>query len=162
MGAYTCFQYGGNSLVDYAIASSACFDWVEYMKVGELVGDLSDHAPIIIKVNSFYQESLDNDINTFTIDRVVFLWNSTSKVEYNKELCSTSTEIDMILMLETFKSSSPTKESVDQLTLDLTNLLVNAAKRTVPFKITKGRRINNKSRKNPNLGIIKNARTLEV
>ena len=40
MGQFTCFQYGGNSLVDNAVASENCFDWIIDFKVGEFIGDI--------------------------------------------------------------------------------------------------------------------------
>ena len=45
-GMYTCFQKKGHSLVDYATASNGLLDRVTSFTVGDLRGELSDHAPI--------------------------------------------------------------------------------------------------------------------
>ena len=49
-GNYTCFQYNGNSVVDYCIVSECLYDSVLYFKVHNHIPLLSDHANLTVKL----------------------------------------------------------------------------------------------------------------
>ena len=45
-GNYTCFQWNGNSVVDYLLTSASLFHQISYLKIGEFLPWLSDHCPV--------------------------------------------------------------------------------------------------------------------
>ena len=137
IGAYTCFQYGGNSTVDYAIATNKFFDWVSKFTIEEVEGHLSDHAPIQVKLRINSENNEDTDIQTTPIQGIQFLWNELATENYKYELQSNNVKIDFLIMQEKFKSSQPTQESVDKIVKAMSDVLINSAKLAVPFKFKK-------------------------
>ena len=140
MGQFTCFQYGGNSLVDYAVASESCFDWITDFKVGEFIGDISDHAPIMVTLKTSHDAVNLKDIETIQVKGLEFLWNDNSHLLYKQELCSLNNEIDIILMIENYKSSDKSEKSVNTLVKKFSNVLINAAKNSVPYRIKRAKK----------------------
>ena len=57
-GKFTCHEYGGSSVVDYCVTQSNYIDNIEYFKVGDWLGHISDHCNIFfgIKLNVCQQE----------------------------------------------------------------------------------------------------------
>ena len=56
-GKYTCFQWNGNSVVDYLITSASIFGKVSTLKVGDFIPWLSDHCPLLFMLE--IQKSTD-------------------------------------------------------------------------------------------------------
>ena len=49
-GMFTSFQKKGHSVVDYAAVTAALLPRVNSFRVGQLLGDISDHAPIMLQL----------------------------------------------------------------------------------------------------------------
>ena len=56
-GKYTSFQYNGNSVVDYCIASEGLNEYVLYFFVHYHIINMSDHAKLSVKLSASFQES---------------------------------------------------------------------------------------------------------
>ena len=50
LGKYTCHEYGGSSVVDYAIVSENILSLVKYFTVHDFLPDLSDHSMISVRI----------------------------------------------------------------------------------------------------------------
>ena len=46
-GNYTCFQWNGNSVVDYLVTSASIFENITTLRVGDYLPWLSDHCPLL-------------------------------------------------------------------------------------------------------------------
>ena len=56
-GKYTSFQYNGNSVVDYCIASEGLIEHVLYFHVHDHIPHLSDHAKLSVKLSASFSVS---------------------------------------------------------------------------------------------------------
>ncbi len=45
-GKFTCFQWNGNSVVDYLLTSESLFKQLSSFKIGDFLPNLSDHSPL--------------------------------------------------------------------------------------------------------------------
>ena len=147
MGSYTCFQVGGHSTVDYAIASNKTFDWINSFKVGTLHADLSDHANISVNMSAFGFAEMKDDIQAFKVRGISFLWNPQSVEAYKSALNSTANKIALGLAMERYNNTTPDQKAVDKLVLTFTHLLVDTAEQVVPYKLRRGGKKGKKNKK---------------
>ena len=90
-GKHTCFQYNGNSVVDYCIVSESLFRNVLFFHVQELKPLLNDHAVITTKLYAKYRSDQRN-VNTKCINMPqTYVWNEESSFLFSKALGSKCT-----------------------------------------------------------------------
>ena len=95
-GAYTSFQWNGNSVVDYVMASQSLYSSISYFQVGKYIPWLSDHCALRYKLdscmNETYQEHGKPDIRFEKL-----FWDDGSPEKFISILRLYEQEIDEIL-----------------------------------------------------------------
>ena len=83
-GKLTCFKWNGCSTVDYAIVHKDLWNKIDFFKVRELVGDISDHCPISCGFKCSYKVTdFKNDIYPLKAN---FKWDEQSEFIYKSAL----------------------------------------------------------------------------
>ena len=93
MGNFTSFQPGGNSVIDYAIASQSLFSGILSFNVGKYNPWISDHCPIHQIIN-FGNVSRDDEEQGQSISQTVpttWYWDENSRKSLEKYLKSEET-----------------------------------------------------------------------
>ena len=73
-GKLTCYKWNGSSTVDYGIVQRNIFNNVDFFKVHNLEGHVSDHCPISLGLKCrFYNDSVDSS-NIHNL-HLGFKWN---------------------------------------------------------------------------------------
>ena len=80
-GNFTCFQWNGNSVVDYLITSEQLFQRIPNFKVGEFIPWLSDHCPLIFSLELNKTKELTS-INKMSDGPKHFTWSDKSKNDF--------------------------------------------------------------------------------
>ena len=119
-GNFTCFQWNGNSVVDYVITSELLFKKIPILKVGEFIPWLSDHCPLFfsLELNKKEKGSCTNNMREGPKH---FIWSEKSKNDFCKQL-NTPVTIHHIENTTTLHTHDPIK-----MVSDLTEILIKPA-----------------------------------
>ena len=102
-GKFTCFEYGGSSVVDYCITHHSFVDNMVYFKVGELLGHLSDHCPISFGIRVCSKYNKVNDIDTTPIP-IPYRWYKESEVTFKQRFAKPDVQQRLSLLTEKIKA----------------------------------------------------------
>ena len=96
-GSYTCFQWNGNSVVDYVITSASIFQFITTLKVGEYLPWLSDHSPLLFTLEIPITQETESDNPPSPIQNAPkqYIWQMGDSKRFIEVL--NSPEIDTIL-----------------------------------------------------------------
>jgi exonuclease III len=99
LGYFTCFQYNGQSTVDYGIASESFFESVLYFHVHKELSELSDHCQISMafKCGNIKEQSPQKVTFHKIPDR--FKWTSESAALFQQALSTNSTQNELSAFL---------------------------------------------------------------
>ncbi|MES9993748.1 MAG: reverse transcriptase family protein [Candidatus Thiodiazotropha sp.] len=119
-GKLTCYKWNGCSTVDYGIVQKELVRYVDFFKVHELVGHISDHCPISFGLKCKY----DTFTDTCKIHQLDpnFKWDNKSEFLYKMNLISDETR----KQIDTFLRIGDT-EDIESMTTDVTDILISAA-----------------------------------
>ena len=124
-GNYTCFQWNGNSVVDYLITSAPIFGQVTSLKIGEYLPWLSDHSPLFFTLEILLPQDNDTDnpppSTQCTPKR--YIWKSDDSKQFTKAL--KSPDIDKALN----EISNLDHTNPNDIVEPLTELLMKTAKK---------------------------------
>ena len=87
-GKYTCFQYNGNSVVDYCIVSELLFNNILYFHVQDHYPLLSDHSLISVRIRGRFSYTMSNNTSTMSDIPIEYIWNEMSRYRYINALSS--------------------------------------------------------------------------
>ena len=120
-GNFTCFQWNGNSVVDYLITSEQLFKKIPNFKVGEFIPWLSDHCPLIfsLELNKTEKVSSTNNMNDGPKH---FTWSDKGKNDFFNQLNNPDT-LNQIENITTLHTNDPIK-----MVSGLTKILIKTAK----------------------------------
>ena len=111
LGKFTCFQYNGNSVVDYCLVSDNLVHNILYFHVHDHNPLLSDHARISTKLYaSFMEETDDSDSIQCPIK---YSWKSESPLLFTKALESDSIQEKINNFINYYGSNKNTMDSKD-------------------------------------------------
>ena len=120
-GNFTCFQWNGNSVVDYLITSEQLFKKIPNFKVGEFIPWLSDHCPLnfSLELNKTKEIPLAKNM---TDGPKHFIWSDKSKNDFLNQLSKPDTihQIEIIMTLYT--------NDTIKMVSSLTGILIKTAK----------------------------------
>ena len=86
-GKFTCFQWNGNSVVDYVITSGQISQKIPNFWVGEFIPWLSDHCPLNFTLELKSPErSPPNITNRMDDAPTHFTWSNKSMTDFNNHL----------------------------------------------------------------------------
>lgn len=89
-GNFTCFQYNGNSTVDYCIVSEEVVSKVLYFQVDKHLPLLSDHSCISVKIFSKFKCEHPGQTNEIDHMPQGYIWDETSPIQFINALNSTN------------------------------------------------------------------------
>ena len=97
-GAYTSFQWNGNSVVDYALSTYSMFHKIEYLAVGNYIPWISDHCALHIRLNFSVPKKLATPVKD-TKNEIYksFYWDENSNVKFNRGLEKCENELEQIM-----------------------------------------------------------------
>ena len=122
-GKYTCHKWNGSSVVDYFLSPNHFCNRISNFSVGKYIPWLSDHC--IIKVDILLNDNLDRKTSSNMEAIKVhpgFLWNESSKFEYQNALQSSSVTNKINVLLR-----SSNMKALD-LAAEIKNILLDNAK----------------------------------
>lgn len=126
-GKPTCFQYNGNSVVDYCVVSDELFDKVLYFQVENHIPFLSDHAKLNVKL---YAKFKTVNIESTLLDMPTsWKWTDTSSLDFKIALSS----IEIKQKIESFDSDP--LQNVDQMVTNLNDILYTACNKSMKKKL---------------------------
>ena len=154
-GKFTCFQYHGRSVVDYAIANRDIFNMIEYFKVHSFRGDISDHCKISLQLNNQNNTLLHKQthkqnktaLSTQNTLPTKYYWDTSSPIAFTKAMESTEISNIITTLNENLKHNIV---NIDETVNQFTNILIKAAdiacikKRTNKPKSVKIKRVQKK------------------
>lgn len=142
-GKLTCHKWNGSSVVDYGIVQSDIFYTIDYFKVHDFLGHLSDHSFISLGLKCKFKNRTNECLkNTHTINST-FKWDSQSELVYRSTLSSNSIREKINKLCHTCSDTSMT---VDDMT-EKTNTILLTAANQVLVKRKCSRKHNQKKRK---------------
>ena len=120
-GKPTSFKWNGCSAVDYGIVNRGLWDRIDFFKVWELVGHISDHCPISCGFKCSYKiAKVENDIYPLKPN---FKWDDQSEFIYKSALTSNSigNQIESVLQM------TESNLCIDEMLSKVENILKSAA-----------------------------------
>ena len=124
-GMFTSFQKRGHSLVDYAVAAAALVPSIPLFVVGALQGDLSDHAPISMKLrvsrNSSHPPPSAVDTGNH-LQKVI--WQDDAPVQFKKSLMKPAVAAHLA-DIATMLRSNPSRVTIDLAVQKFTHILMS-------------------------------------
>ena len=134
-GKLTCFKWNGSSTVDYGIVHKDLLNKIEFFKVSELVGNISDHCPISFGFKCSYKTTeFKHDIYPLKPN---FRWDDQSEFIYKSALSSDN----IVNQINSILQSNETNVCIDEMLSKVGNILDSAVQRTL-----KERKIGSKSK----------------
>ena len=97
LGGHTSFQWNGNSVVDYVIASNSIYSSINYFKVGNFIPWLSDHCALRYRLDSCLENHSGQDNKKPGIKLEKLFWKDDSPEKFTSILSSYGREINEIL-----------------------------------------------------------------
>ena len=135
-GKLTCFKWNGSLTVDYGIMHKDLLNKIEFFKVSELVGHISDHCPISFGFKCSYKTSeFKHDIYPLQPN---FRWGDQSESIYKSALSSDN----IVNQINSILQSNETDVCIDEMLSKVENVLNSAAQRAL-----KERKLGSKSKK---------------
>ena len=154
VGQCTCVKSRGQSLVDYAIVSTSLFPSVSDFYIDKFDSCLSDvHLPVCVtlQIDQEVKQAHNFQDQAYEVIDHKASWKPEKKTEYQQAFCSDTVSDKIILLCDKitnqFDSETVTQEEVDNLTAELTNIIIDPAKQVGLCKKT--RKSNKKPRVNP-------------
>lgn len=134
-GYFTFFNTNGSSTVDYILASSQLYHKVEHFNVLPPT-EISDHCLITANIHMNIDVLCNEKYKTCFL-KGKYLWSSICKNKYADALMEEDTK-NQILMLDNLLDQVKDDKSYDPKNLveTLSNIMINAANKSVPFKTT--------------------------
>ena len=96
-GAYTSFQWNGNSVVDYVLTSHSLYHSINYFRIGKFVPWLSDHCALRYSLDSCLEYDYNPEQNKPDVKLEKLFWNEESPGKFISILGLHEQEIDAIL-----------------------------------------------------------------
>ena len=150
VGQYTCIKTRGQSLVDYAIVSSSLFPSVLDFYIDKFDSCMSDaHLPVCVTLEVKQEAKKVQDLPDLKYDTLDYRasWKNEKKIDYQQAFSSEK----ILLLSEKITNQSLlatiTQEEIDQLTSELTDIIIEPAKQVGLCK--KIRKSNKTPRVNP-------------
>ena len=130
-GMFTSYQKRGHSVVDYAVVAASLLPRVRQFQVGCLVGDISDHAPIMLTVKvcvrSSHFRSVPLEKGTSPLHRTI--WEESSAVRFRAEL-QTHASVAELADIRTSVANNPSRADIEGAASRITNLLIKTTECT--------------------------------
>ena len=117
-GKPTCFQYNGNSVVDYCIVSDKIYENILYFQVENHIPHVSDHAKIVVKLHAKFEDKVNNSNILYDMPGS-WHWKESSYFDFQLACMSN----DVKGLINNFKSV--TFNSIDEMTESLGNIIYN-------------------------------------
>ena len=120
-GKLTCFKWNGCSAVDYGIVHRDLWNRIEFFKVRELVGHISDHCPISCGFRCSYK--VTDFVNDMHPLKPNFKWDDQSDFIYKSALRSDAlgNQIESVLQM------TESNLCIDEMLSKVENILTSAA-----------------------------------
>ena len=96
-GAYTSFQWNGNSVVDYVLTSHSLYHSINYFKVGKFIPWLSDHCALRYRLDSCLEHDYNSEQKKPDLKFETLFWNEESPEKFISILRLHEQEIEAIL-----------------------------------------------------------------
>ena len=142
LGQFTCFNWNGCSVVDYCVVSKELLNDVHSFQVMQLT-ELSNHCPIwfALKLRSNPAIPLHNDTNSLDNLPTSYKWNVLLKDKFLKSL-STPDSLKNITSFneQSFNEVKPQISDINCATSMLTNIIIEAAEKSLHSKSTRKKR----------------------
>ena len=139
MGQYTCFNWNGCSVVDYCVASDELLNDVLSFQVMPLT-ELSKHCLIwfALKTRSNILTPLQNNVHLLNDMPISYKWNALLKEKFLKSLSNPNSLKNIATFNEqSFNQGKPNMSDINFVTTQLTSILTEAAKNSLPVKSAK-------------------------
>ena len=134
LGKFTCYEYNGQSVVDYHVVSKTLFQNVIVMRVHNLT-EYSDHTPISLLLNleTPIIDPTSQNLNSNTSHMIPsFKWNEESKDRYQFTFSQPDIQNEIITVLK--KDNENTKDFIDNIVNDTSNIYINVAKKSLALR----------------------------
>jgi hypothetical protein len=130
-GKATCFQYSGNSVVDYCLISDQIFEKVLFFQVEDHIPHLSDHAKLTLKLHAKFSDKSFSEYNLQDMPSA-WQWKDASCIDFKLAFQS----IEVKNKLDSFHSDSFTcvDDMVDKLNNIIYTVCNTCLKRKSPVK----------------------------
>ena len=127
-GKLTCHKWNGSSTVDYGIVQNSLFREIDFFKVYDLMGHLSDHCLISLGLKCNFKAAASCNSNIYKLEKN-FKWDTQSELIYKSTLVSSSVgkKIKDIL-------NSGSDMTVEDMTNNVNDILLNSAKQALQQK----------------------------
>ena len=150
VGQCTCVKTSGQSLVDYAIVSSSLFPSITDFYVDKFDSCMSDvHLPLCVTLDVKTEAKKVQDFQDQKYDTLEYKssWKNEKKVDYQNAFSIEKIQRLSDKIANQSSAALSTQEEIDQLTADLTDIIIEPAKKVgfckkVRKKITKKPRVN--------------------
>lgn len=149
VGQCTCVKSVGQSLIDYAIVSSSLFPSVSNFWIDEYDSCMSDvHLPVCFKINIEHQVKKSQQIFDQNFESLEFKssWKNEKKSDYQQAF-SPYKIFELNRKILSLNITAINQETIDQLTSDLTEIIVEPSKQVGLCKKIKKK--NKRARMNP-------------
>lgn len=124
-GKLTCYKWNGCSAVDYAVVQKDIFRNVDFFKVHDLMGHISDHCLISVGLKcKFYRHLLDSQC-IYDL-RPKYKWNNQSEFIYKAAMQSSEISAKIEQFLDVTNGTD-----VEKMTESVCDILHSAAKSTL-------------------------------
>lgn len=138
-GNFNSFQYNGNSVVDYCIASRNILTNVLYFHVHDHIPMLSDHAKITLQLIANFQEVHTTEKAKPMPD--VYLWQKESSLLFQQALSSDDVQQKISKFMDkAFVSPNIDKAISDQALGDFNDIIYTACSKSLKKSSKKGKK----------------------
>ena len=127
-GKLTCHKWNGSSTVDYGIVQNSLFREIDFFKVYDLMGHLSDHCLISLGLKCNFKATASCNSNIYKLEKN-FKWDPQSKLIYKSTLVSSSVDKKVKDIL-----NSGSDMTVEDMTNNVNDILLNSAKQALQQK----------------------------
>ena len=135
LGKFTCYEYNGQSAVDYHVVSKSLFKDIIAMRVHNLM-EYSDHTPISLILNVFGSRQVNqlrDRNNKYESVSPVFKWDEDSKEKYLYAFSQPDVQNNIIEVLN-MKSEIISQGYVDNMVCHINNIYIEVAKKSLSLK----------------------------
>ena len=128
-GKLTCHKWNGSSTVDYGIVQNSLFREIDFFKVYDLMGHLSDHCLISLGLKCNFKATVSCKSNIYKLEKN-FKWDTLSELIYKSTLVSSSVDKKIKDIL-----NSGSDMTVEDMTNNVNDILLNSAKQALIVSI---------------------------
>ncbi|NRB82080.1 MAG: endonuclease/exonuclease/phosphatase family protein, partial [Saccharospirillaceae bacterium] len=128
-GSITCIQYGGSSVVDYFIASTAIKTYIRHMTVMPLT-IYSDHKPIALNLKLGHENGLQcKNLNDYDKAPLRYKFDDTSKLNYQYTQCNSDlSELAEDIISKNYNTNT---DDIYKLNSDITSYMILIAEKSL-------------------------------